>query len=83
MISTVAIETERGPSGKPVTRSRINGTTTACHYPRSGRIVMVVDHADFTSALEALVELAEAVLDPAEVEAQSFQAMLSAMGGVR
>ena len=63
MISTVAIETERGPSGKPVTRSRINGTATAAHYPRSGRVVMVVDHADWSSAFEALRELAEAV-DP-------------------
>ena len=81
MISTVAIETERGPSGKPVTRSRINGTATACHYPRSGRIVLVADRGEFTSALEALVELAETVLDPAEVEAMSLRAMLAAMGG--
>lgn len=83
MITTVAIETERGPSGKPVTRSRINGTVAAAHYLRSNRIVLVADRGDFTSALEALVELAEEVLDPTEVEAQSFQAMLSALGGVR
>ena len=61
MISTVAIETERGPSGKPVTRSRINGTATAAHYPRSGRIVLVADRGDWASALDALRELAEAV----------------------
>lgn len=63
MISTVAIETERGPSGKPVTRSRINGTTTACHYPKSNRIIVVADRGDWASAYAALMELSEAV-DP-------------------
>lgn len=79
MISTVAIETERGPGGQPVTRSR-TGKATACHYPKSGRVILVADGAAFGDALMALVELSDAVLN--DEGRRSFQQELDGMHGV-